>query len=242
MAWRREGRSSSIILPGYSDSSQRFTEYAERWRPTGWETPDGISSFTELVWIAEMGTKQLPDFPIRPTGEISEAFLESGVSTFHRAVGTVRDLPYGRTSHKTRLSLVLEEERGTCSTKHALLAQLATEQGVDSVRLTLGVYEMDEQNTPGVGRVLSEHGLDSILEAHCYLTIDGRRYDFTEPDADLPVDELLYEEQIRPSQIGDYKARLHRRRLAAWGERNHPGRSTDELWAIREACIAALER
>jgi hypothetical protein len=28
---------------------------------------------------------------------------------------------------------------------------------------------MSEANTPGLGRVLSQHGLDSIPEAHCYL-------------------------------------------------------------------------
>jgi hypothetical protein len=44
--------------------------------------------------------------------------------------------------------IVLAEQRGTCSTKHALLRRLAIEQGLD-IALVLGIYEMTERNTPG---------------------------------------------------------------------------------------------
>ncbi|WP_254544307.1 hypothetical protein [Halomarina pelagica] len=189
-----------------------------------------------------MESKQFPNFSIRSYGMISAAFCERGITDFHRAVEHVRDLPYGRTSNKTNLPLVLVEERGTCSTKHALLAQLATEHGVDTFQLTLGIYEMSERNTSGVGRVLSDYGLESIPEAHCYLSTQSQRFDFTKPNASVPVGELLYEETIQPPQIGAYKVRLHRRYLAEWGEQERPECSTDELWEIREDCIAALEQ
>jgi hypothetical protein len=51
---------------------------------------------------------------------------------------------------------VLNERRGPCSTKHALLKALADEQGLP-IRLMLGIYEMNARNTPGIGRVLEEH-------------------------------------------------------------------------------------
>jgi hypothetical protein len=43
------------------------------------------------------------------------------------------------------------EGRGTCSTKHALLAELATEQRLP-VALVLGIYLMNERNTPSGGQ------------------------------------------------------------------------------------------
>lgn len=106
----------------------------------------------------------------------------------------------------------------------------------------LGIYEMSERNTPGVGRVLSEYGLESIPEAHCYFSVHDQRLDFTKPDAKVPVSDLFYKESIQPSQIDVYKVQLHRRYLAEWGEQERPKCSTDELWKIREDCIAALEQ
>src|SRR5204862_2107860 len=111
----------------------------------------------------------LPDVPIAASGPVSTAFRARALSTLRTAARYVRDLPYGRVSDRARPVLVLEERRGTCTTKHALLAILAAEQGVD-LALTVGIYEMNEANTPGVGAVLAAHGLATIPEAHCYLT------------------------------------------------------------------------
>jgi hypothetical protein len=44
----------------------------------------------------------------------------------------------------------------------------------------LGIYEMHERNTPGVGAVLEREGLSGIPEAHCYLVVNQRR---TEPSS-----------------------------------------------------------
>ncbi len=74
--------------------------------------------------------------------------------------------------------IVLTEQRGTCSTKHALLRRLAIEQNLD-VALVLGIYEMAEQNTPGVGDILRKYELVLLPEAHCYLRMARRRIDVT---------------------------------------------------------------
>ena len=81
-----------------------------------------------------------------------------GAGDFAAAARYVRQIPYGRITERSRYWLVLDEGRGTCTTKHATLAALARKQGID-VRLMLGIYEMSERNTPGVGPVLSAHGL-----------------------------------------------------------------------------------
>ena len=133
---------------------------------------------------------------------------------------------------------------GTCSTKHALLAALAHEQALPVV-LMLGIYAMHERNTPGVGAVLARSGLTSLPEAHCYLMYAGLRIDVTRAGADPaePISQFLREEAILPAQIGAYKMTLHRQWLLDWVSHNRKvlgGLSFEDVWRIREACIAAL--
>ena len=151
-------------------------------------------------------------------------------------------MPYGRIADRKQLGLVLSEGRGTCTTKHVLLAELAREQRIDA-QLTLGIYEMSERNTPGVGQVLSQYGLSYIPEAHCYLRYGGERIDVTGvPTGAEPIEEFLYEEPIAVGQIGAYKNDLHKRFLSEWITRTEVvhSRSLEEVWRIREECIAAL--
>ncbi len=185
----------------------------------------------------------LPDAVLKNVGEASAAFLAQGVAGYQTAGRYVHQLPYGRNTDRANYRLVLAEKRGTCSTKHALLAALAIEQNLP-VFLTLGIYEMHERNTPGVGKVLDRYNLSFIPEAHCYLTYNGARIDVTrsglEPTA--PIAAFLFEEPILPEQIGDYKVHTHQRFLREWAARSvvASGRRFEEIWKIREECIAAL--
>lgn len=170
-------------------------------------------------------------------------FLETGARTYRDAAYLVYRLPYARTCLRTDLLAVLGERRGTCSSKHALLAQLATEQRLP-VKLMLGFYLMNERNTPGVGAVLARHGLAEIPEAHCYLLYERNRIDVTravESPAEA-ISRFLNEEEISPPQIGSYKVNLHQDYLRKWlRSARLPGMWTfDELWRVREQCITAL--
>lgn len=183
----------------------------------------------------------LPARPIEEPGEISNRLQKLGLADLREVASYVQTLPYGRIDDRSDLTSVIDEGVGTCSTKHALLAQVSNEQGIDGVQLTLGIYEMDDRNTPGVGAVLQGHELEHIPEAHCYLTYDGDRLDFTRADADGdPITDLLFEEPIRPSQIGEYKRDRHRAFLADWIETTDCDITLEELWQIREACIERL--
>ncbi|MDN3563133.1 hypothetical protein ACFQY5_40150 [Paeniroseomonas aquatica] len=181
------------------------------------------------------------DAPLAAGGEISQLVQLRGFRTFAATVRHIQGLPYGRTS-KMDYRLVLTEGRGTCSSKHALLAALAQENEL-AVKLTLGVYEMTETNTPGVGKVLASSGLSSIPEAHCFLRTAFSVIDVTMPGEALSAAErvFLHEEVIGPADVGAYKTSVHRRVLANWLYAT--GRSSfglDAAWAVREACIAAL--
>lgn len=182
-----------------------------------------------------------PEVDLEATGEASRRLRALGLTDLQDAVRYVRDLPYGRTEDRADFTSVLDEGVGTCSTKHALLAHICEQQGVDEVQLTLGIYEMNERNTPGVGEVLTAHELESIPEAHCYLRYEDDRFDFTRADdgAD-PIDQFLHEESIHPTQIGDYKVERHRAFLANWIDTTGIDVHLDDLWRIREACIERL--
>ena len=186
----------------------------------------------------------LPPVVLHAVGPVSAEIIAHGITDFQAAGCYLQRLPYGRTVDRADFRAVLREGKRTCSTKHALLAALAHEQGLPVV-LTLGIYAMHEGNTPGVGVVLTRYGLPSLPEAHCYLTHEGRRIDVTRSGAEPtePITQWLYEEPIVPAQIGDYKVTLHRHYMQTWVNNNVEsvrGHSFEEVWRIREECIAAL--
>lgn len=182
-----------------------------------------------------------PALPLRDGGRVTAAVRERGPTDLRAAIRYVRDLPYGRPRDREDPVAVLEEGRGTCSTKHALLARLCSEQAVSDVQLTLGFYEMTEHNTPGVGPVLAAHDLEALPEAHCYLTYEGDRFDFTrEPGDAAPIDRFCHEEPIEPAQVGGYKTARHREFLADWLDRRDCDLTLEAAWAVREECIASL--
>lgn len=190
------------------------------------------------------GIDALPNFALVESEKITSSFLSFDSSDFHHAAHHVWRLPYGRNTNRADFNLVLKERRGTCSTKHALLAALAAEQK-QQVSLTLGIYEMNARNTAGVGKVLEKYRLESLPEAHCYLTYGKMRIDVTRfPNGEViePIENFLYEETIRPDQIGGYKLALHRTFFQHWMRgKNLNGRfSFEELWSVREKCIASL--
>ncbi|MSQ47602.1 MAG: hypothetical protein EXR78_04305 [Deltaproteobacteria bacterium] len=186
----------------------------------------------------------LPAVALYPTsGSITRAFLARGIGDFQAAARHLHHLPYGRNTNRADFRLVLDEERGTCSTKHALLAELSHEQQI-LVVLTLGIYAMHERNTPGVGGILEKYGLSCLPEAHCYLTYAGRRIDITRSGVEStePITRFFHEEAITPAGIGAYKVEVHQHYVRTWlvNERGVAGRTFAEIWKIREECIAAL--
>ena len=112
---------------------------------------------------------------------------------FLETVDFVKKIPYGRNANRKDFSLVISENKGTCSSKHAYLKDFATRNNIPNVQLILGIYKMNEQNTK-IGSILSDNFLDFIPEAHCYLKIDGKTVDVTSKDADFDkIDYQVFE-------------------------------------------------
>ncbi|MDG1435517.1 MAG: hypothetical protein P8M17_10950 [Saprospiraceae bacterium] len=186
--------------------------------------------------------KKIPDFLIKADTPLSRHCRDLTIVDFHEAVDYIFKLPYRRNSSKEDLTLVLSEECGVCSTKHATLAALALENDFKELKLMLGVYQMNEKNTPGVGRILEKSKLEFIPEAHTYLVFENEKIDITREvkTETSPFESLLLEIEIQPSQIGEFKVELHRDFLEKWILENDVEYSLDEIWKIREDCISAL--
>jgi hypothetical protein len=185
----------------------------------------------------------LPDFTIQDNGAVSQQFQNLGIHSFLQASEYVQHLPYRRNSAPFPLENVLSEQCGVCSTKHALLKQLAMENGHPEIQLILGIYKMNEWNTHGVGPVLKKYGLDYLLEGHTYLKYEGQIFDYTKFNANLRfTDSLVDEISMQPDQIGPWKVEKHKDYLLKWLYESKLIKkySLEEIWRIREECIAAM--
>jgi len=185
----------------------------------------------------------LPDFKINAVGPVSMLFINRHIMTFAEAINFIRQLPYARNKNKEDLTTVFADNCGTCSTKHALLKQLATENGFQGLQLILGIFKMNAINTFPVSNTLKLHKLEYIPEAHNYLKfydliIDATRINSKPSDF---VDDLLEEVEITPQQITDFKVAYHKDYLSKWlaGNKNI-NLTLDEIWMIREQCIRDL--
>ena len=175
---------------------------------------------------------------------ITKLVHQQGIQTWAQLLTHVRSLPYARNKNRTDLSLVLTEHRGTCSSKHALLKQLADLNNIPKVKLILGIYKMTETNTPGIGQHLSANNIEYLPEAHCYLKIEDSRYDLTSLSSDIKRIEkdILEEQEIDPIQVSQYKVNYHRSFMFTWQKQFQTDKQFDELWTTRERCITELAK
>ncbi|MBC8754530.1 hypothetical protein H2O64_07585 [Kordia sp. YSTF-M3] len=182
------------------------------------------------------------NFSLSLNSPLSKLLLHNGITDFKSAIAYIHQLPYGRTSDRSDYKLILPENKGTCATKHAFLKQLSIENNQEAVELYIGIYQMNETNTKGVGSVLIKYNLDYIPEAHTYLKINGNLLDITRTPENKTSfeDSLLTEQQILPHQIGDFKVNWHQGFLKQWIINEQLPYSFEEIWKIREECIASL--
>lgn len=184
-----------------------------------------------------------PDVQIKANALISKHFRGINVHTFAQACDYVRKLPYKRNVNKNDIICVLIDKCGTCSTKHALLYQLAIENEVPNMKLMLGIFKMSKVNTSQIAKTLEKYDLTYIPEAHNYLSLNQQIIDCTKMGfgvANFEAD-LMTEIAIEAHQITDFKVDYHQKILKKWLLENPEiALSFAELWAVREQCIEDL--
>jgi hypothetical protein len=182
----------------------------------------------------------LHNFPLSVKTQIGHCANALGLFDFDALSKYVEKLPYGKVEGVSDSLSVLKESIGNCNTKHRLLALAARDCGQTEICLVVGIYEMSEANTPGVGGILSANDLLSIPEAHCYLSIAGRRVDFTGIPMGIQsvFNALIDEKYVEPEELDELSAKMHKSVFESWASAN--GIKAEVAWKIRESCLFAL--
>ncbi|WP_299254095.1 hypothetical protein [uncultured Aquimarina sp.] len=182
------------------------------------------------------------DFKINSEDRLSKVILEKGITSWFELINYMKNIPYGRNFNRTDASLVVTENRGTCSSKHALLKRIANLNEVQEIELIIGIYKMNHTNTPKIGNALLDNDLKYIPEAHCYLRYNDETIDVTSHSSDFEKikNDVLIEKSIQPDQVGDYKVKYHQDFIKEWIISEKLNFSFSEIWKIREQCIRNL--
>ena len=187
----------------------------------------------------------LLNFILNPHGIIAKEFLKLGIVDFKSAVEYVQLLPYKRNKVKENHLCIFDDLGGTCSTKHALLKNLADENNVDEVKLILGIFNMNKENTPKIYPILKKYNLTHIPEAHNYLKYKNVIFDYTRKNfsAENFIKDWVEEIEIEASQITDFKIKYHQNFLRNYlAQQSSIPYSLRDFWQIREECIATLQQ
>lgn len=184
----------------------------------------------------------IPDFEITIPGPWSPFLRELNIYHFSELCAYVHALPYGRNSDRIDFYQVLSESRGSCSSKHGLLATIAEAHQQSGTHLMVGLFLMSGKTHPVLADLLSANNLNAIPEAHAYFRCDGMRYDFTFPGKDISSIEsfIVREQRCEPNQLIDWKPMIHKHYLDSWIKRQTSGHTAEQVWDIREQCIALL--
>ncbi len=143
----------------------------------------------------------LPAAGISGPGVISKEFLRMGVTGFIDACRHVHQLPYGYNSDRDDLLILFKEGRGSCTTKHAVIATLAEELALPIVK-NIGIYGMTEDIVTGTTDILDKFNLPYVPMVHCFLGFQDYRVDLTEGNdngKNRPVDRFLHTETVTPN-------------------------------------------
>lgn len=168
------------------------------------------------------------------------AFIKQTL-TFSSILNYIKNLPYGRNLSKS-YSLVLTEQKGTCSSKHAYAKYVANLFNVENVELVLCMFKMSAKHFPEINSILIAKRLNYIPEAHCYLKWNNTIYDITNSNSNYEKikDDILLEFVIEPNFTISKKTSFHKNYLNNWLKTQNLNISSDLLWQIREDCIIAL--
>lgn len=175
----------------------------------------------------------------KPYGKL---VAEYGIYQWNELVNHVHQLPYGRNQSRSDFTLVLKEEKGTCSSKHALLKHVALENNWSDIELILSIVKINGENTQKISRSLRDRGLDYFPEAHCYLKVNGDILDVTFPNTSefKFKNDVLVERIIQPESVVQFKIDFHMSYMKQWCSiHNH---NYDKIWLLREKCIQRLSQ
>ncbi len=156
-----------------------------------------------------------PDGPISGSGVISQTFLDLKINTFPNACRYVQALPYGYNAERDDLLILFKENRGTCTTKHAVIGTLAVELQLPIAK-HIGIYPMTARIVSGADTILQKYNLPYIPMLHCFLVYGRYKVDLTEGNRNgknCAIDEFLYTAKVVPNITAKDEYRRYRKAL-----------------------------
>jgi hypothetical protein len=157
-----------------------------------------------------------PNPEIINNGIVSEKFLSLGVKSFHEACARVHGMPYGSNSTREDILILFKENKGSCTTKHSVIASLAAELNIQ-VNKNIGVYGMNDHIVTGTGAILEKYNLPYIPMTQCFLAFDHFRVDLTEGNfngKNHSVEEFLHIEKVAPNTTEKDEYLIYRKVLS----------------------------
>jgi len=143
---------------------------------------------------------KLPDAEIKPVGELSIKFLDLGIKTFREACDYVHKIDYGYNTNYEDKMIFFKEKRGSCTTKHAVIAGLAQELNIPLYKHVC-VYKFTEEITTGVNEILKKYEIPYVPMVHCFLVYDKYKFDLTEGNYNgkkKPINDYIHSERVDP--------------------------------------------
>ena len=143
---------------------------------------------------------KLPDAEIQPLGEMSKKFLELKISSFKEACLYVHNMDYGLNTSADDKMILFKDNRGTCSTKHGVIATLAEELDIPLYKYEC-VYMMNEKITTGIDEILKKFEIPYVPMGHCFLVYEDFKFDLTEGNNNgkkVPINEYIHAERVDP--------------------------------------------
>ena len=154
----------------------------------------------------------LPESGITPVGAVSKKFLKMDIFSFRSACECVHSMPYGYNTSRDDLMSLFNEGKGTCTTKHAVIATLAVELGLP-VHKHVGIYAMTEALVSGANTILRKYALPYLPMVHCYLVHESHRVDLTEGNANGKkgsIEKFVFSAKVSPTILAKEEYLLYR--------------------------------
>jgi len=159
--------------------------------------------------------EKLPEKEITPSGKISKKFLELNITSFKKACYYVHNLDYGHNNNYDDKMILFKEKKGTCTSKHGIIAGLARELNIPLYR-HICVYKFTEEITNGADEILKKYDIPYVPMVHCFLVYEQYRFDLTEGNNNgkkKPIDEYIISERVDPFISGKDEYLLYKRVL-----------------------------
>ena len=143
---------------------------------------------------------KLPDAEIKPVGELSIKFLDLGIKTFREACDYVHKIDYGYNTDYEDKMIFFKEKKGSCTSKHAVIAGLAQELEIPLYKHVC-IYKLTEEITNGINDILKQFEIPYVPMVHCFLVYENYKFDLTEGNHNgkkTPINEYIHSERVDP--------------------------------------------